>query len=119
MSDKRSALDALSVAEKAAVLDELLDLETELASWTDSHGEEQAARDLLAFAADGNAATRTAAITILSRLGRAAEPPGARRWIASNSAAMPSRSSPGWPVSIRKAPICPPNSNPGERTSHG
>ena len=51
------------------------DLEAELASWTDSRGEEQAARELLAFAADGNAATRTAAITIVSRLGQAAEPP--------------------------------------------
>ncbi|HEY3906083.1 MAG TPA: hypothetical protein VGM14_19390 [Streptosporangiaceae bacterium] len=50
------------------------DLEAELASWTDSHGEEQAARELLAFAEDGNAATRTAAITIVSRLGQAAEP---------------------------------------------
>jgi hypothetical protein len=40
------------------------DLEAELASWTDSRGEEQAARELLAFAADGNAATRTAAVTI-------------------------------------------------------
>jgi hypothetical protein len=37
------------------------DLEAELASWTDSRGEEQAARELLAFAADENAATRTAA----------------------------------------------------------
>ena len=50
------------------------DLEAELASWTDSRGEEQAARELLAFAADGNAATRTATITIVSRLGQAAEP---------------------------------------------
>ena len=50
------------------------DLEAELASWTDSRGEEQAARDLLAFAADGKAATRTAAITIVSRLGQATEP---------------------------------------------
>lgn len=50
------------------------DLEAELAPWTHSHGEEQAARELLAFAADGNAATRTAAITIASRLGQAAEP---------------------------------------------
>ena len=50
------------------------DLEAELASWTDSRGEEQAARELLAFAADGNAATRTAAVTIVSRLGRPAEP---------------------------------------------
>ena len=50
------------------------DLEAELASWTDSRGEEQAARELLAFAADGNAATRTAAVTIVSRLGQAAEP---------------------------------------------
>ena len=50
------------------------DLEAELASWTDSRGEEQAARELLAFAADGNAATRTATITIVSRLGQAAAP---------------------------------------------
>jgi hypothetical protein len=50
------------------------DLEAELSSWTDSRGEEQAARELLAFAADGNAATRTAAVTIVSRLGQAAEP---------------------------------------------
>jgi hypothetical protein len=50
------------------------DFEAELASWTDSHSEEQAARELLAFAADGNAVTRTAAVTIASRLGRAAEP---------------------------------------------
>lgn len=50
------------------------DLEAELASWTDSRGKEQAARELLAFAASGNAATRTAAITIVSRLGQAAEP---------------------------------------------
>jgi hypothetical protein len=48
------------------------DLEAELASWTDSRGEEQAARELLAFAADGNAATRTAAVTIVSRLGQGA-----------------------------------------------
>ena len=50
------------------------EFEAELASWTDSRGEEQAARELLAFAADGNAATRTAAVTIVSRLGQAAEP---------------------------------------------
>ena len=50
------------------------DLEAELASWTESRGEEQAARELPAFAADGNAAARTAAITIVSRLGQAAEP---------------------------------------------
>jgi hypothetical protein len=50
------------------------DLEAELASWRDSRGEEQAARELLAFAADGNAATRTAAVTIVGRLGQAAEP---------------------------------------------
>jgi hypothetical protein len=50
------------------------DLEAELAAWTDSRGEEQAARELLAFAADGNAATRTAAVTIVARLGQAAEP---------------------------------------------
>jgi hypothetical protein len=50
------------------------DVETELASWTDSRGEERAARELLAFAADGNAAARTAAITMVSRLGQAAEP---------------------------------------------
>ena len=50
------------------------DLEAELASWTDSRGEEQAARELLAFAAGGNAAKRTAAVMIVSRLGQAAEP---------------------------------------------
>jgi hypothetical protein len=50
------------------------DLEAELAPWADSRGEEQAARELLAFAAAGNAVTRTAAITIVSRLGQAAEP---------------------------------------------
>jgi hypothetical protein len=50
------------------------DLEAELASWTDSHGEEQAARELLAFAAGENTATRTAAVTIALRLGQAAEP---------------------------------------------
>jgi hypothetical protein len=50
------------------------DLEAELASWTESRGEEQAARELLAFAADENAATRTATITIVSRLGQGAEP---------------------------------------------
>jgi hypothetical protein len=49
------------------------DLEAELASWTGARGEEQAARELLAFAADGNAATRTAAVTIVSRLGQGAE----------------------------------------------
>jgi hypothetical protein len=50
------------------------DLEAELASWTGPRGEEQAARELLAFAAGGNAATRTAAVTIVSRLGQPAEP---------------------------------------------
>ena len=50
------------------------DLETELASWTDTRGEEQAARELLAFAAGEGAATRTAAVTIVARLGQAAEP---------------------------------------------
>jgi hypothetical protein len=50
------------------------DLGAELASWTDSRGEEQAARELLAFAADGNSATRIAAVTIVTRLGQAAEP---------------------------------------------
>jgi hypothetical protein len=50
------------------------DLEAELASWTDTRGEEQAARELLALAADEGAATRTAAVTIVARLGRAAEP---------------------------------------------
>ena len=50
------------------------ELEAELASWTDSRGEEQAARELLAFAAGGNASARTAAVTIVSRLGQAAEP---------------------------------------------
>jgi hypothetical protein len=50
------------------------DFEAELASWTDSRGEEQAARELLAFAADEGAAPRTAAVTIVARLGPAAEP---------------------------------------------
>ena len=50
------------------------DVEAELASWTGSRGEERSARELLAFAADGNAAARTAAITMVSRLGQAAEP---------------------------------------------
>ena len=50
------------------------DLQAELASWTDLRGEEQAARELLAFAADEGAATRTAAVTLVSRLGQAAEP---------------------------------------------
>ena len=50
------------------------DLEAELASWTSSRGGEQAARELLAFAADGNAVTRTAAIGIVSRFGQDAEP---------------------------------------------
>jgi hypothetical protein len=50
------------------------DLEAELAAWTDSRGEEQAARELLAFAADGNAVTRTATVMIVSRLGQAVEP---------------------------------------------
>ncbi len=50
------------------------DLEAELATWTDLRGGEQAARELLDFAADGNAATRTAAIPIVSRLGQSAEP---------------------------------------------
>ena len=50
------------------------DFEAELASWTDPRGEEQAARELLAFAADEGAATRTAAVTIVCRLGPDAEP---------------------------------------------
>ncbi len=50
------------------------DFKAELASWTDSRGEEQAARELLTFAADEGAATRTAAVTIVSRLGQATEP---------------------------------------------
>jgi hypothetical protein len=50
------------------------DSEAELTSWTDSRGEEQAARELLVFAAGGNAAVRTAAVTIVARLGQAAEP---------------------------------------------
>jgi hypothetical protein len=50
------------------------DFEAELASWTDSRGEEQAARELLAFAAGENAAVRTAAVTIVARLGQPAEP---------------------------------------------
>jgi hypothetical protein len=50
------------------------DLNAELASWTDSRGAEQAARELLAFAADASAVTRIAAVTIVSRLGQPAEP---------------------------------------------
>jgi hypothetical protein len=50
------------------------DLQAELAAWTDARGEEQAARELLACAAGGNAATRTAAVTIVAGLGQAAEP---------------------------------------------
>jgi hypothetical protein len=50
------------------------DLEAELASWTGSRGEEQAARELLAFAAESSAAVRTAVITMVSGLGQAAEP---------------------------------------------
>jgi hypothetical protein len=50
------------------------DLEAELASWTGSRGEEQAARELLTFAADADAVTRTAAVTMVARLGQAAEP---------------------------------------------
>src|SRR5580658_1210932 len=47
------------------------DFQAELASWTDSRGEEQAARELLAFAADEGAAARTAVVTIVSGLGEA------------------------------------------------
>jgi hypothetical protein len=50
------------------------DLQAELAAWTDARGEEQAARELLAFAAGGTAATRTAAVSMVARLGQAAEP---------------------------------------------
>jgi hypothetical protein len=50
------------------------DVEAELASWTGSRGEERSARELLAFAADGNATARTAAVAMVSRLGQAAEP---------------------------------------------
>jgi hypothetical protein len=50
------------------------DLEAELASWTDLRGEEEAARELLALAAEESAATRIASVTIVSRLGLAAEP---------------------------------------------
>ena len=49
------------------------DLEAEMASWTASRGQEQAARELLAFAADGDAMTRTAAVTMVFRFGPAAE----------------------------------------------
>jgi hypothetical protein len=69
-SDKMTAAELVLVRMHSS--DE--DLEAELAAWADSRGEEQAARELLAFAADGNAVTRTAAIMIVSRLGRAAEP---------------------------------------------
>jgi hypothetical protein len=68
--DKMTAADLVLVRMHSS--DE--DLGAELAAWTDSRGEEQAARELLAFAADGNAVTRTAAIMIVSRLGQAAEP---------------------------------------------
>ena len=50
------------------------DFEAELASWTGSRGEEQAGRELLAFAAEEGAAVRTAAVAIVSRLGEAAGP---------------------------------------------
>lgn len=50
------------------------DLEAELASWLAERTSEDAARELLAFAADESAAVRTAAIAVVSRLGAAAEP---------------------------------------------
>jgi hypothetical protein len=50
------------------------DLEAELASWAGSRGAERAARELLDFAAGERAAVRIAAITVVSRLGQAAEP---------------------------------------------
>ncbi|HEX7161944.1 MAG TPA: hypothetical protein VF223_11995 [Trebonia sp.] len=50
------------------------DFETEFASWLAERTPEDAARELLAFAAGESAAVRTAAIPLVSRLGAAAEP---------------------------------------------
>lgn len=50
------------------------DFEAELASWLAKRTSEDAARELLVFAAGESAAVRTAAIAVVSRLGAAAEP---------------------------------------------
>jgi hypothetical protein len=50
------------------------DLEAEFASWLAERTSEDAARELLAFAAGESAAVRTATIPLVSRLGNAAEP---------------------------------------------
>ena len=50
------------------------DFEAEFASWLAERTAEDAARELLAFAAGESAAVRTAAIPVVSRLGAAAEP---------------------------------------------
>ena len=95
------------------------DFEAELASWTDSRGEEQAARELLAFAAEESAATRTAAVTIVAGLGQAAEPAWREaldraelRCYAKPQLAKLAGLDP-------EGPICPPSSNLSERTSRG
>jgi hypothetical protein len=48
--------------------------EIELATWADSRGEEQAARELLTFAVDAGAVERTTAVAIAGQFGQAAEP---------------------------------------------
>ena len=50
------------------------DFEAEFASWLAKRTSEDAARELLVFAAGESAAVRTAAIAVVSRLGAAAEP---------------------------------------------
>jgi hypothetical protein len=88
------------------------DFEAELASWADSRGEEQAGWELLAFAAEESAATRTAAVTIVSRLGQAAEPAWREalnraelRCYAKPQLAKLARSRSGRRGSARRAPI--------------
>ncbi len=50
------------------------DFGTELAAWVATRGAEQAARELLDFAADAPAITRTTLITVVDQLGQDAEP---------------------------------------------
>jgi hypothetical protein len=50
------------------------DLEAKLTSWLTGRTHEDAARELLSFAANEPAAVRTAAVAVVSRLGAAAEP---------------------------------------------
>jgi hypothetical protein len=50
------------------------DLEAEFASWVAERTPQDAARELLAFAAGGSAGVRTAAVQLVSRLGDPAEP---------------------------------------------